>query len=188
MSSCNGPLAGGLNIGLRASLVYPQIYPGATLGCASPMQLERACCPAMAGRMRARLRAPGNEGKVVRETRLARRISDGPASNVAQLARTVLSVSLSRARRCPIEPFRKLAKTITERLEAVVRGMIENRSNDLGEAMNRSLQAKRAATGFRTATNLIAVAYLRLSRLKHLPANPLQLASPKLAPLVHRCL
>jgi hypothetical protein len=33
-------------------------------------------------------------------------------------------------------------------------------------------QAKRAARGFRTSANFIAIAYLRMSRLKHLPAHP----------------
>jgi hypothetical protein len=33
-------------------------------------------------------------------------------------------------------------------------------------------QAKRAARGYRTAANFIAVAYLRMSKLKHLPPHP----------------
>jgi hypothetical protein len=49
-------------------------------------------------------------------------------------------------------------------------------------------QAKRAARGFRTATHYIAIAYLRVSKLKHLPGNPLQLAMPKVSVLTHRCL
>ena len=49
-------------------------------------------------------------------------------------------------------------------------------------------QAKRAARGFKTASNFIAIAYLRMSRLKHLPANPLQPAMPQAGGLVHRCL
>ena len=50
-------------------------------------------------------------------------------------------------------------------------------------------QAKRAARGFKTATNFIAIAYLRMSKLKHLPGNPLAPAvSPKYSVLIHRCL
>jgi transposase len=95
------------------------------------------------------------------------------ASNDAQLARADLNAWLSWARRCRLEPFKKLAKTITERADAVVRGMTDNRSNAFVEAMNGLLQqAKRAARGFRTATNFIAIAYLRMSKLKHLPAHP----------------
>ena len=102
------------------------------------------------------------------------------ASNDALLARADLNAWLSWARRCRLEPFKKLARTIAERAEAVVRGMIDNRSNAFVEAMNGLLQqAKRAARGFRTATNFIAIAYLRMSRLKHLPAHPFALAAPK---------
>ena len=74
-------------------------------------------------------------------------------------------------------------------MAGLVRGMLDNRSNAYVEAMNGLLQqAKRAARGFRTARNFIAIAYLRMSRLKHLPANPLQLAIPQPVVLVHRCL
>ena len=56
------------------------------------------------------------------------------------------------------------------------------------EAMNGLLQqAKRAARGFRTAANFIAIAYLRMSKLKHLPANPLLPAMPQAGVLIHRC-
>jgi hypothetical protein len=40
-------------------------------------------------------------------------------------------------------------------------------------------QAKRAARGFRTTENFIATAYLRMSKLKHLPANPFAPAVPR---------
>ena len=96
---------------------------------------------------------------------------------------------LSWARRSRLEPFRKLAKTLSERFDAVVRGMLDSRSNAYVEAMNGLLQqAKRAARGFRTASHFIAIAYLRMSRLKHLPLNPLQPALPQADGCVHRCL
>jgi len=97
---------------------------------------------------------------------------------------------LSWARRSRLEPFRKLAKTLSERFDAVVRGMLDKRSNAYVEAMNGLLQqAKRAARGFRTASNFIAIAYLRMSKLKHLPVNPLQPALPQAdGRLLHRCL
>jgi transposase len=72
-----------------------------------------------------------------------------------------------------------VAATITERLPGVVRGMLEGRSNAYVEAMNGLLQqAKVAARGFRTVRNFIAIAYLRMAKLKHLPANPFAPASP----------
>ena len=111
------------------------------------------------------------------------------ASNDPQLARIELNAWLSWARRCRLEPFKKLAKTITARVDAVVRGMLDNRSNAYVEAMNGLLQqAKRAARGFRTASAFIAIAYLRMSKLKHLPSNPLAHAGPKSNLLIHRCL
>lgn len=49
-----------------------------------------------------------------------------------------------------------------------------------GEAMNGLLQqAKRAARGFRTTANFIAIAYLRMSKLKHLPTSPFVPAAAK---------
>jgi len=55
----------------------------------------------------------------------------------------------------------------------VVRRMLDHRSNAFVESMNGQLQqVKRAARGYRTAKNFNAIAYLRLSRLKSLPAHP----------------
>lgn len=71
---------------------------------------------------------------------------------------------LSWARRCRPDPFKKLATTPKDRFDAVVRGMIDHRSNAFVEAMNGLLQqAKRAARGFRTAANFISIACLRMS-------------------------
>ena len=95
------------------------------------------------------------------------------AGNDPVLAMKELKAWLSWARRSRLEPFKKLARTITERIDAVVRGMTDNRSNAFVEAMNGLLQqAKRAARGFRTASTFIAIAYLRMSKLKHLPRHP----------------
>jgi transposase len=95
------------------------------------------------------------------------------ASNDPQFAKADLTAWLSWARRSRLESCKKLAKTINERLDAVVRGMIDNRSNTFVEAMNGLLQqAKRAARGYRTASNFIGITYLRMSKLKHLPAHP----------------
>jgi transposase len=71
----------------------------------------------------------------------------------------------------------------------VIAGMQQGRSNAFVEAMNGLMQnAKRAARGFRTSKNFIAIAYLRLSKLKHLPANPFEPAAPRFAGLTtHRC-
>ena len=87
---------------------------------------------------------------------------------------------LGWARRSRLEPFKKLASTIKDRFEATVRGMVEHCSNAYVEAMNGLLQqAKRAARGFRTAANFIAIAYLRMSKLTHLPAHPFSPAAAR---------
>ncbi len=50
---------------------------------------------------------------------------------------------------------------------------------ELNSAHGRLQQAKRAARGFRTSANFIAIAYLRMSKLKHLPASPFVPAAAK---------
>ena len=98
--------------------------------------------------------------------------------NSAEQAAGDLTAWMSWARRCRLKPFKKLATTIKERFDAVVRGMLDHRSNAFVESMNGQLQqAKRAARGYRTAKNFIAIAYLRLSRLKNLPAHPFSAAA-----------
>ena len=98
-------------------------------------------------------------------------------NNIEQAAQD-LRAWTSWARRSRLEPFKKLAATINERLSGVVRGMLDHRSNAFVESMNGQLQlAKRAARGYRTAKNFIAIAYLRLSRLKHLPDHPFAAAA-----------
>jgi transposase len=93
--------------------------------------------------------------------------------NCAEQAAEDLRRWTSWARRCRLEPFKKLAATIKGKFDAVVRGMLDHRSNAFVESMNGLMQqAKRAARGYRTSENFIAIAYLRLSRLKHLPAHP----------------
>ena len=105
-------------------------------------------------------------------------------------ARTGLQRWIVWAIRSRLEPFKRLARTLKNHFEGVIAGVPQGRSNAFVEAMNGLLQnAKRAARGFRTSKNFIAIAYLRMSKLKHLPSNPLEPAvSPKYSVLVHRCL
>jgi transposase len=87
---------------------------------------------------------------------------------------------ISWARRSRLDSFKRLGATLKEHLDGVVRGMLDHRSNAFVEAMNGMLQqAKRAARGFRTATNFIDIAYLRLGKLTHLPASPFVPALPR---------
>jgi transposase len=100
--------------------------------------------------------------------------------NDATLAAADLKRWVSWAMRSRLESFKRLGRTIKAHFDGVVMGMLDHRSNAFVEAMNGLMQqAKRAARGFRTATNFIAIAYLRLSKLTHLPASPLVAAMPR---------
>lgn len=80
---------------------------------------------------------------------------------------------ISWPRRSRLETFKPLAATLRARADAVVHGMLDDRGNAFVEAMNGPMQqAKRADRGFRTTTNFIHFAYLRLSKLTQLPASP----------------
>lgn len=108
--------------------------------------------------------------------------------NRAEQAAADLKGWISWARRSRLDAFRRLGATLKTHFDAVVRGMLDNRSNAFVEAMNGLMQqAKRAARGFRTATNFIHIAYLRLSKLTHLPASPFTPATPRFAGItIHR--
>jgi transposase len=93
--------------------------------------------------------------------------------NDAALAGADLKRWISWARRSRLDSFKRLGATLRTHFDAVVRGMLDNRSNAFVEAMNGLMQqAKRAARGFRTAANFIAISYLRLGKLTHLPSSP----------------
>jgi transposase len=100
--------------------------------------------------------------------------------NQAGVAAVDLKKWIWWARRSRLAHFKRLAATLKTHFDAVVRGMRDNRSNAFVEAMNGLMQqAKRAARGFfRTATNFINIAYLRLSKLTHLLQSPFTLAVP----------
>ena len=76
-----------------------------------------------------------------------------------------------------------------EHFDGVVRGMLDNRSNAYVEAMDGLLQqVKRAVRGFRTAKDFIAIAHLRMGRLKDLPSNPMEAAVARnVKSLQHAC-
>ena len=104
--------------------------------------------------------------------------------NDAALASADLKRWISWARRSRLDSFKRLGATLRTHFDAVVRGMLDHRSNAFVEAMNGLMQqAKRAARGFRTAAHFIAIAYLRLGKLTHLPSSPFLPAMPQSAGL-----
>lgn len=96
-----------------------------------------------------------------------------------EVAKAGLKQWISWASRSKLEPFKRLAKTLQVHWDGVVAGMLQSRTNAYVEAMNGLLQqAKRAARGFRNTGNFIAIAYLRMSKLAHLPTSPFKPAKP----------
>ena len=109
-------------------------------------------------------------------------------ANSEEFAKQALIKWLSWAKRSRLEPFKRLAATIRSHFDGVVRGMLDGRSNAYVEAMNGLLQqTKIAARGFRNIGNFITIAYLLMSKLKHLPANPMLTALPRSVRHVHFC-
>ena len=107
-------------------------------------------------------------------------------TNHAENAKSMLTDWLSWARRSRLEPFKKLAASLKEKLPAIIRGMLDGRSNAYVEAMNGMLQqAKVAARGFRNVDNLITIAYLRMAKLADLPTTPF-LPAKRQRECVHR--
>ena len=96
-----------------------------------------------------------------------------------EVAKAGLKQWMSWASRSRLEPFKRLANTLKKHWDGVVAGMLQARTNAYVESMNGLLQqAKRAARGFRNTKNLIEIAYIRMSKLAHLPASPFEPAKP----------
>ena len=88
-------------------------------------------------------------------------------------ARPLLERWHSWARRCRLEPFKKLAHTLKRHWDGVLNGFRAGCHNGRVEAMNRALQEARArARGYRRTDNFISMAYLIAGKLAHLPKSP----------------
>ncbi len=143
----------------------------------NPADWTREQCDAMHWLQRSNLKS-ARAWRLKQALRLVYR--EAGASNCEVIAQGALAKWLNWARRSRLEPFKRLAATLKAHLGGVVRGMLDGRSNAYVEAMNGLLQqAKTAARGFRDPENFIAIAYLRMSKLAHLPQNPLVPAIPR---------
>ncbi|WP_462322349.1 ISL3 family transposase [Halochromatium sp.] len=77
------------------------------------------------------------------------------------------------ARRCRLEPFKRLALTLKKHLQGVLNAFDSRLSNGRVEGINSLIQAAKArARGYRTSYNLITMAYLIAGKLVHLPSTP----------------
>lgn len=84
----------------------------------------------------------------------------------AEAAIALLDGWLKWARRCRLEPFRKLARTITEQRAGIVAAIQHGLSNARVEAINTQIRLiTRRAFGFHTPDALIALAMLSLADL-----------------------
>lgn len=84
-----------------------------------------------------------------------------------------LNAWYSWARRCRLEPFKRLALTIKAHWQGILNRFDSRLSNGAVEGMNARIQAAKArARGFRRVRNLIAISYLVCGKLSHLPSSP----------------
>ncbi|BBE10963.1 hypothetical protein HH1059_03490 [Halorhodospira halochloris] len=84
-----------------------------------------------------------------------------------------LNAWYSWARRCRLEPFKRLALTLKAHWQGILNAFDSRLSNGPVESMNGQIQvAKGRARGFRTTKNLISICYLIAGKLTHLPASP----------------
>jgi transposase len=77
------------------------------------------------------------------------------------------------ARRCRLEPIKRVAKTLREHWDGVLNAFDSKLTNGRVEAANSLIQAAKAkARGYGTTRHLITISYLVAGKLTHLPASP----------------
>ena len=100
-----------------------------------------------------------------------------------EIAEAELKRWYSWARRCRLEPFKRLALTIKAHWAGILNAFDSRLNNGGVEATNGLIQAAKArARGYRTARNLITMTYLIGARLTRLPASPYTTTSRAQAP------
>lgn len=93
-------------------------------------------------------------------------------------AEPLLKSWVSWARRCRLEPMKKVAQTITEHWQGVLNAFDSRLTNGRVEAINGQIQAAKAkARGYGTVKHLITIAYLIAGKLTRLPACPFDAAA-----------
>lgn len=112
--------------------------------------------------------------KTARAFRLKEELRDifATAGNKAEAAE-LLTAWRSWAKRSRLDPFRKLAATITTHWDGILNAFDSRLTNGGVEAINGLIQvAKGRARGYRTTRNFINVAYLVAGDFTNLPASP----------------
>jgi transposase len=80
------------------------------------------------------------------------------------------------ARRCRLEPIKRVAKTLKAHWDGILNAFDSKLTNGRVEGANSLIQAAKAkARGYGTTKHLITIAYLIVGKLSHLPASPFKL-------------
>jgi len=93
-------------------------------------------------------------------------------------AEVLLDRWYSWARRCRLEPIKKVAKTLKDHWQGILNAFESKLTNGRVEAANSLIQAAKAkARGYGTTRHLITISYLVAGKLTHLPASPFDTAN-----------
>lgn len=88
----------------------------------------------------------------------------------------------SWARRCRLDPMKKLALTLKAHWQGLLQGFSSHLNNGYVEAMNSLIQAAKArARGYGSIRHFIAICYLLAGKLRHLPESPFEPSAPRMA-------
>lgn len=112
--------------------------------------------------------------KTARAWRIKERLREIYATNLTvREAEKMLTRWYGWAVRSRLEPIRKVARTIKEHWEGVLRVFKTGATGGLQEGTNSLIQAAKArARGYGTTRHMIAIAYLLAGKLHHLPKSP----------------
>lgn len=112
--------------------------------------------------------------KTARAWRLKERLREIVVlARTGQPPRELFTQWISWARRCRLEPFKRLGATLREHIDGIVNTFELGLSNAPAESINAQVQAAIVrARGFRTLNHLQTIIYLVAGKLTHLPAPP----------------
>ena len=92
-------------------------------------------------------------------------------------AEALLNRWYSWARRCRLDPIKKVAKTLKDHWQGILNAFDSKLTNGRVEAANSLIQAAKAkARGYGTTRHLITISYLVAGKLTFLPASPFHTA------------
>jgi transposase len=103
-------------------------------------------------------------------------------ANSPEQAHALFAKWYNWARRCRLEPIKRLATTLKSHLQGLLNAFDSGLSNGRVEGINSLIQAAKArARGYRTTGSLTTIAYLIAGKLVHLPTSPYARVKPESA-------